>query len=168
MHDAFSELTWLFLLALNAGSLFQLQARIGVPCQQKLSLVLPPQALTLHEPLPEHGCQDLLTATMQSTHVSLKPPPHMSNGSGMSKGLSGLGSSTSTSRILSNGSQPFECCRTADLAQCHLLTNCSPIAHQLLSANVRSVNEGSSSALRQSADQRSGVKALLSPQGARP
>ena len=59
MHDVFSpghclhrppELTWLFLLALNTGSLFQLQAKIGVPCQRKLSLVLPPQPLTLHGP----------------------------------------------------------------------------------------------------------------------
>ena len=62
IHDVFSpghslhrppELTWLFLLALNSGSLFQLQARIGVPCQRKLSLVLPPQALTLHGPFQD-------------------------------------------------------------------------------------------------------------------
>ena len=79
------ELTWLFLLALNAGSLFQLQARIGVPCQQKLSLVLPPQDLTLHGPFGDQ-CLNIDASILQqhrskATHVSLKPPPHMSQSS---------------------------------------------------------------------------------------
>ena len=73
---------------------------------------------TLHGPL-KNQCLNIGASILQQhrskAHVSLKPPPHMSSSSGMSKGLSGLSSSTNTSRILSNGSQPAECCRRAKL-----------------------------------------------------